>query len=160
LIYKKTNYGQKEISHPRRSIGLKERQLLIMVDGKRTAEDLSKYISLSNVEETLAQLAKLGFVMPAHLQEPIQTNGYTTTTSLSLNLSPDQINAVKELLIKSTDAHLGILGRSLRIKIEDTSNDEEMKVSISQWHMAIRESKTGRNIAHVLMDEVKALIQT
>ena len=160
MIYKKTNYGQEEISHPRRSIGLKERQLLIMVDGKRTAEDLSKYISLSNVEETLAQLAKLGFFMPAYLQEPIQTNGYTTTASLSLNLSPDQINAVKELLIKSTDAHLGILGRSLRRKIEDTSNDEEMKVSISQWHMAIRESKTGRDISHVLMDEVKALIQT
>lgn len=159
LIYKKTNYGQDEVAHPRRSIGLKERQLLIMVDGKRSPEDLAKFISLPNVEETLTQLAKLGYVMPAHQQEANPSNGQTKTISQPLNLSADQINQVKELLLKSTDEHLGILGRSLRRKIEDASNDEQMKVSISQWHMAIRESKTGRDIAHVLMDEVKASIQ-
>lgn len=158
LIYKKTNYGQEEVAHPRRSIGLKERQLLIMVDGKRSADDLAKYISLPNVEETLAQLAKIGYVMPAHLQEVSKSNPFKTTASPELNLSADQINAIKELLLKSTDEHLGILGRSIRRKIEETSNDEQMKLSISQWHMAIRESKTGREIAHVLMDEVKALI--
>ena len=129
-----------------------------MVDGKRSADDLAKYISLPNVEETLAQLAKLGYVMPGHLQEVSKSNPYKTTTSPELNLSADQINAIKELLLKSTDEHLGILGRNLRRKIEETSNDEQMKLSISQWHMAIRESKTGRDISHVLMDEVKALI--
>lgn len=161
MIYKKTNYGQAEISHPRKSIGLKERQLLIMVDGKRSAEELSKYISLPNVEETLVKLAKLGFVIPAHLQEstPQKLNQFNSTTSQTLNLSQDQIKSIKEHLIKTTDLHLGILGRELRRKIEIASNDEEMKVSISQWHMAIRESKTGRDISHVLMDEVKAIIQ-
>lgn len=130
-----------------------------MVDGKRSADDLSKFISLPNVEKTLELLAKLGYVMSAHLQEAKVSNGFTTTTSQALNLSADQLNDVKELLLKSTDEHLGILGRSLRRKIEETSNDDQMKISISQWHMAMRESKTGRDIAHVLMDEVKALIQ-
>ena len=130
-----------------------------MVDGKRSAEDLSKFISLPNVEEVLTQLAKLGYIMPAHLQEVSNSTPYKTTASPELNLSADQINAIKEFLLKSTDEHLGILGRSIRRKIEETSNDEQMKVNISQWHMAMRESKTGRDIAHVLMDEVKVLIQ-
>ena len=159
LIFKKTNYGQEEVAHPRRSIGLKERQLLIMVDGKRSTEDLAKYISLPNIEEALAQLSKLGYVMPAHFQEASESNFYKTTASQDLNLSADQINAIKELLLRSTDEHLGILGRSLRRKIEETSNDEHMKLSISEWHMAMRESKTGRDIAHVLMDELKVLLQ-
>lgn len=96
--------------------------------------------------------------MPAHRQEPIKTNGYKTTNSQTLNLSADQINAIKEHLLKSTDEHLGILGRSLKRKIEIASSDEDMKFIISQWHMAMRDSKTGRDIAHVLMDELKALI--
>jgi hypothetical protein len=158
LIYKKTSYGQEEVANPRRSIGLKERQLLIMVDGKRSAEDLGKFISLENIKDALEFLAKLGFIMPAHIQEPSKTNGYTTTNSQTLNLSANQINSIKEHLLKSTDEHLGILGRSLRRKIEIASSDEDMKVSISQWHMAMRESKSGRDIAHVLMDEVKVLI--
>ena len=158
MIYKKTSYGQEEVSNPRRSIGLKERQLLIMVDGKRSAEDLGKFISLENIKDALEFLAKLGFIMPAHIQEPSKINGYTTTNSQTLNLSANQINSIKEHLLKSTDEHLGILGRSLRRKIEIASSDEDMKVSISQWHMAMRESKSGRDIAHVLMDEVKVLI--
>ena len=158
MIYKKTSYGQEEVLTPRRSIGLKERQLLIMVDGKRSAEDLGKYISLENIKDALEFLAKLGFIMPAHRQEPIKTNGYKTTNSQTLNLSADQINAIKKHLLKSTDEHLGILGRSLKRKIEIASSDEDMKFIISQWHMAMRDSKTGRDIAHVLMDELKALI--
>ena len=159
MIYKKTSYGQEEVATPRRSIGLKERQLLIMVDGKRTAEDLGKFINVPYIKDVLEQLAKLGLIIPAHQQEPTKTNAYTTTSSQALNLTAEQINAIKARLLKSTDEHLGILGRSLRRKIEIASNDEDMKVTISQWHMAMRESKTGREIAHVLMDEIKNLVQ-
>ena len=159
MIYKKTSFGQEEVATPKKAIGLKERQLLIMVDGKRTSEDLGKFINIPNVKETLARLANLGLIISASYQEPSKPFSYTATTSEAFVLTPAQMEAIKEKMLQSTDEHLGILGRNLRKKIEAVNDHEGMKTRISEWHMAMRDSKTGRDISHVLMDEIKSLFQ-
>jgi hypothetical protein len=61
-IYRKTGKGQREVDE--RTSGLEKhiRRLLILIDGQRTAAELSVYIRAGEFESTLARLVEEGFV--------------------------------------------------------------------------------------------------
>jgi hypothetical protein len=162
MIYQKSALGVQEIFSSNRSLGTRQRQVLVLIDGKRSIEDLESFFEKQQLREILATLEQLGFTQ--HLDSPMAAApGRNNTThalpEIAVFLSPDQISTIKQILLNGADDYLGIMGRSLKDKIQNASGFEQLRSSISLWHMALRESKLGRESAGVLMEQINQTIE-
>lgn len=164
VIYQKTPKGIAEIAASERTLNFRQRQVLILVDGKRNHDEIGLYLNQPNMAEMLAELEKLG-----HIHNPAKPAS-APPTRLEIKpaepavetacMSEEQVQHIKSILITSTEQHLGIMGRSLKQKIEAAITDEQIVACTSQWHMALRESKLGREVAGVLMEQVQQARKT
>jgi hypothetical protein len=163
MIYQKSALGLHEIFSSDRSLTTRERQILVLIDGKRSSEELEGFFEKRQVREVLAKLEQLGFIEPVDGQSPPQhTSSYATNyiAESRTDLTQEQIDAIKQILINGADDYLGIMGRGLKEKIQTASDFKKLRNFISLWHMAMRESKLGRESAGVLMHQINQIIES
>jgi len=171
VIYQKTPHGIAEIAATEKTLNFRQRRALILVDGKRSAAEIGVYLNQANMPEILANLEALGHIVdtakpssPQIQPSPIEsrpakpTEVQAAASQKEPTLTELQVHAVKAILISSTEQHLGIMGRSLKQKIEAAQTDEQVIACTSQWHMAMRDSKLGRELAGALMEQVQQLL--
>lgn len=198
MVYEKSFSGQQELNNNQRALNARQRQVLIMIDGKRTKDDLERYLQNLDVGEIIADLERQGYIHTpgkakvAHI--PVVNPSFASNTAATLDQTPAAVSmptqiatevqpqpqslaasspettdddlpidsgklaAVKIILSISAKEHLGLMGRAMIEKIEKIGDRAQLKAVISQWHMAIRESKSGRATASVLIEEVNQLI--
>ena len=71
LVFLKTEKGEAEFSTRAYKLNHALRYVLILVNGKSTVDEIrSKGAGLPNVDETLSQLAELGFIHPQSASKP------------------------------------------------------------------------------------------
>ena len=151
-----------------------------MIDGKRSRYDLEKTLN-QDVGQIVVDLERMGYIYnpqnpnsvpPAASKPPQPTVVRTIEPPAQKPIEADQtaakpedghldsgkLSSIKIILAISTKEHLGIMGRSMLQRIEAVENYDQLKSCISHWHMAIRESKTGKVSAPVLMEEVNQLL--
>ena len=181
MVYEKSFSGQQELNNSQRALNARQRQVLIMIDGKRTQDDLARYLQNLDVAEIIADLERQGYIHTPGQRNPAAKNTATSsatpapqapapnlttpTAPLASAVSDDgrpldsgTLAAVKVILSISAKEHLGLMGRAMVEKIEKIQDRTALLAVISQWHMAIRESKSGRATASVLIEEVHQLI--
>jgi hypothetical protein len=181
MVYEKSFSGQQELNNSQRALNARQRQVLIMIDGKRTQDDLARYLQNLDVAEIIADLERQGYIHTPGQRNPVAKNAFiesaapvakpsvaitpASTPSMELAVSDDDrpldsgtLAAVKVILSISAKEHLGLMGRAMVEKIEKIQDRTALLAVISQWHMAIRESKSGRTTASVLIEEVNQLI--
>lgn len=163
MIYQKSALGMQEIFSSERSLSTRERQVLVLIDGKRSTEELEGFFDKKQLRETLAKLEQLGFTQPldALTSVPHLPNYATNYIADSrITLSPEQMDSIKQILINGADDYLGIMGRGLKEKIQTTTDFKKLRNFISLWHMAMRESKLGRESAGILMHQINQTIES
>lgn len=178
MVYEKSFSGQQELNSNQRALNARQRQVLIMIDGKRTQDDLARYLQNLDVAEIIADLERQGYI-----HTPGQMRPLASTASIPHSAAPVQsalaslpmpeaapvldderpldsgkLAAIKVILSISAKEHLGLMGRAMIEKIEKIEARDQLQAVISQWHMAIRESKSGRATASVLIEEVNQLL--
>ncbi|OAM52801.1 hypothetical protein A7981_05005 [Methylovorus sp. MM2] len=160
VIYKKSDMGLAEISAAKRTLNARQRQVLILIDGQRTLEHLENYLKTSDVASIAQALESLGYIKRTEdivlpHAEPI---AQILPPEPDIHLDNAQMENIKHIVASSADEHLGIMGRSIKKDILDAANHIEIKACVSQWHMAMRESKSGRLLASELMEHVQTII--
>lgn len=137
MIYEKSARGYGEFSNSKRSLTVRERQVLLLVNGIRTLDDLEKFFKKNHLIETLLKLENGGFIQCAEqslsLQSPLFAENLTSANIASANidkvlqaapttaslletglnqpLSSDSLEAVKMILIEACEDYLGLMGR-------------------------------------------------
>lgn len=66
--------------------------------------------------------------------------------------------AIKRIIIETGGEHLGIFSRELLDKTERAQDAEQLRACISQWHMAMQESRSGREKCIHWLNEVNELL--
>lgn len=155
MVYEKTASGIDEMVNSERRLTPKQRQVLIMIDGKRSQEEIEQALPRLPVTDIIAELENGHFVR--NPQKPSQP---AASVSVSKTIEPIVISEktmaeTKDLMIASTSQHLGLMGRAMSEQISKASSYEQLRTCISRWHMAIRESKGGHLIADELMSKVQ-----
>ncbi|PKO25201.1 MAG: hypothetical protein CVU35_05345 [Betaproteobacteria bacterium HGW-Betaproteobacteria-8] len=158
MVYEKTASGIDEIAGNQRRLNPRQRQVLILIDGKRALNEITQSLPRLTVAEIIEELAAQGFIHDPsrpttipHVIEPVPS---------APEISPEQLAETKSILISSTTEHLGLMGRTMVEQISTASSYEQLKACISRWHMAIRESKGGRMIADELMSKVQMTLSS
>lgn len=158
-LYMKSEKGIREFEPHIRTLSLKQRQLLIMVDGVRTSEDLIKLFRNVDAKQMLQDMATLGYIVDNHTgKNPIKEIEPSPKEVLD-TLSSAHLDAIKSFLLSELELQAGIMmNRELVDKINRITNSSDLKPNIARWHMAIRDSKNGRKIADELMGKLHHII--
>lgn len=170
MVYEKSALGFNEFITDKRTLGVRERQVLLLVNGVRKLDDLEKFFKKDLLMDTIKKLESEGYIyLPVEYQQNQQQPQPTPTFPVTLSFldAPDTVDpicpiklaAVKAILIEAADDYLGIMGRGIKAKIEACENEDSLKQCISSWHMAMRESKLGRESASFLMEQVHQTLE-
>jgi hypothetical protein len=187
MVYEKSARGYTEFTNNKRTLNVRERQVLLLVNGIRDLDDLEKFFKKEHLMETLEKLEAGGFIQPTKAYSSATpaitetaTNSVDAPTSPILTASPAAdfsvaslttmsffqtenvnttvnaatIEAVKTILVEATDDYLGLMGRAIRARISACDNETELRNCISSWHMAMRESKLGRESTSFLLQQI------
>jgi hypothetical protein len=155
MVYEKTASGINEIAGTDRQLAPKQRQVLILIDGKRSLEDIVNSLPRLPVADIIQELEKLGFILNPKASKAFNPKLLSTPNDTPLIISEEKMAETKNLLISSTTEHLGLMGRTMNEQIQSATSYEQLRTCISRWHMAIRETKGGRMIADELMSKVQ-----
>jgi hypothetical protein len=156
-VYVKSNLGVREFEAGNRSLSLKHRQLLIMVNGLRTDGDISRMYNSDSAVQMLLDLEKLGYVMPAGAaQKPFENR--IQASPVEYALSHEHLAFIKTFLIEEAQLQLGLMSRDIEQKVTLVQNSDDLQSCIARWHMAIRDSRNGRTVADRLMERLAHLM--
>lgn len=158
MVYEKTASGIDEISGSHRRLTPRQRQVLILIDGRRALADIEKCLPRFTVADIINELEAQGFI-----QDPNQPRKISVSAEQPYEtpeISEQQMAETKNILIASTTQHLGLMGRTMVEQIGSATSYEQLRTCISHWHMALRESKGGRMIADELMSKVQLTLSS
>jgi hypothetical protein len=167
MVYEKSRLGFNEFTNKKRTLGVRERQVLLLVNGVRNLDDLNKFFKKDLLLDTIKKLETEGYIQLPHGQQRPPEFANTFQNPLVLQDIPSKTEAicstkmatVKAILIEATDDHLGIMGRGIKANIETCDNENNLRQTISSWHMAMRESKLGRESASFLMEQIHKTLE-
>jgi len=170
MVYEKSTRGLNEFANNQRTLSVRERQVLLLVNGVRNLDDLNKFFKQDQLLDTIRKLESEGYIQPqqrlqaqqvatANTHAPSVTTYLLETTDQAAPICPTKLASVKSILIEATDDYLGMMGRSIKTKIENCENETSLRQCISSWHMAMRESKLGRESASFLMEQIHQTLE-
>jgi hypothetical protein len=164
-IYQKSPKAVKEFQDGIRTLSLRHRQLLLMVDGTRTSADLAKVFSTIDAEQMLSDLEKLGYLVDKNStamnkgSTDSHANAQDTDKDVLDTITSEHVAFIKTFMINELEIQMGpIMGRDLISKIQKVTDNLELKPCIARWHMAIRDSKNGRTVSDELMGKLHHII--
>lgn len=152
-IYRKTDKGLVEIETRAHRLTPRLRQALIVIDGKRTDDELRKLI-LNQPDETLRALLAGGFIEAvgaapgaapaaagARAPQPTPaTAGAPSTLPGGLPPGAD-LNAVKKAAVRQLTDSVGPVGESLALKIEKCRSPAELQPLLRMAFESIRNTR-------------------
>jgi hypothetical protein len=168
MVYEKSAQGYNEFTNNRRTLSVRERQVLLLVNGVRNMDDLEKFFKKELLTETIIKLELEGFIHPANAQSSgtllnqtsnVSGRFFLSTQASTISINPAKMAAIKAILMNATDDYLGLMGRNLKERIANTENELDLRNCISSWHMAMRESKLGRESTDFLMEQIHQTLE-
>lgn len=169
MVYEKSALGCLEFVNEKRTLPVRERQVLLLVNGIRDINELEKFFKKEHLAETIQKLEAGGFIQRFNANansSGAMTNSVSPTTLSffeaefsDISVTPEKIEAVKALLIEAADDYLGLMGRGIKDQIGKSNNLTTLRTCMSSWHMAMRESKLGRESASFLMEQIHQILE-
>ncbi|MDO9364772.1 MAG: hypothetical protein Q7T58_00285 [Methylotenera sp.] len=163
-VYEKTALGYNEFLNEKRTLHFKERQVLLLINGTRSIDNLEKLFKREHLNELILKLESKGYIQLIGHNPIVEKTSVTHTPYFVSDLTFTTINSeklatIKTILTNATDDYLGIMGRSIKERVEICNNEVSLKSCISTWHMAMRESKLGRESASVLLEQIHQTLE-
>lgn len=151
MMYQKTPKGSQAIATRDHALTPRMRQMLILVDGKRQAEELAKLSGTqAEAPQLLAQLQELGFIEGIASSAPTSAPAPLEPAKPAVTLKEAQRYAVRKL----TDL-MGPGAEALCIRIESTRSTQDFMQAVRNAETVLRDFG-GAQMAASFAQEVLA----
>ena len=148
-VYRKSARGTEALAKRDPALTLRLRSLLILVDGKRTGEELARLSAgLGDADQLLLQLDDLGMIELA--QAPAETSAPAAA-------APPRIVTLQEaqrLAVRRLTDLMGPMAEDLCLRIESTRNAQDLAAQLKRAEGLVRQVK-GALAAAALMQELQ-----
>lgn len=160
---RKSKLDQAEINNKSTALDFKSRQVLILADGQRSLAQLQQMRAGFNVLSIVDRLVAEGYLQRenAELAAPVQMPKVAPAELQRAELprlSAEQIAMAREFMAESTRNHMGILGSTLLDKLKEADDTHQIRSSMAQWHMALRDSRQGRAMADEQLQQLHRML--
>lgn len=170
VVFSKTRKGQDEVETRGGGLTPRVRRVLIMVDGKRTVEDLRGVLAADDLTHTLGMLEEEGYIEMAALKDersgqtrpPAQQAMPAITAFRPLVIQegdPTKLAKARNFMANTVNVFIGTLGAtSLLNRIETADGHEDLRAAFDEWYQAIVTSRDGRREAESLRGKLLEVI--
>jgi hypothetical protein len=133
------------------SVNGKQRQMLRLVDGHRNLDQLSIMLPGRDLVAELADLIALGLITPLADKgsAPAQEKPADSNDPL-----PDGWRAAMVFMKDQATQSMGVMAHPIVALLEKARDSAAARHAVARWHMAMRESRRGRDSA----DEYLAVV--
>jgi len=141
MALSKTDAGRDEIRDRSRKLAAGLRSILLMVDGKRSEQELRELIAaLHAPADAIEQLTSLGLI--ARQMSTTAGAGSTNATTARIEaVAADRYNMLYTLLTESIRAHLGLKGYFVQLKVERCTDAEALSALLPEIATALAKAK-------------------
>jgi len=166
-IFVKTKKGVEEIEKRTSDMSLRVRRILILVDGKRTAEDIHELALADDLNQTLGLLEANGYI--EQIRQPEATalaSGVDegaprefTFRKIPDTPDPNEIEMARHFILNTLYTFCGQWAHLSIVKAASAANThEELRKSFVPWYNAIIETGEGRRRAEELSSSLLKVI--
>lgn len=155
-IFFKTAKALEELSDRRHGLRAKARQLLVLLDGKRTVSDLASLIAQQDLPILIEELQREGFISQTQATTPVPTQAEPISPETTID--PVSLARAKAYLIEISQQHLGLMAAKLQQEIATASDHASVRAALAHWNMALRESRSGAGIATPCLQKARDLL--
>lgn len=151
-IFAKTAKGQEEIEKRTNDIPLRVRRILILIDGKRSVDELRVMAVADDLEQTLDILAKDGFIESGEQKEAQETanNEESPAGHVFRELPPtpdhEDMEKARHFIINTLKTFCGPMSHLSIVKAAAAATThQELRESFLPWREAILGTSSGRS---------------
>lgn len=168
VVFAKTPRGQEELNNRSGDLTPRQRRVLIMVDGKRTVDELRDMLQSDDLQHTLGLLEESGFIEVTSLKDASGSIQPAPAEPLpAINAfrpipdkpNPKELEMARNFIQNSLKtfcgpfAHLEIVEAAFAAKTH-----EEMRWQFDPWFHAIVSTREGRRRAEELRSQLLKVI--
>lgn len=164
VAFAKTAKGHDEISTKAGGLTPRQRRVLIMIDGKRTVDELRSMLLADDLQHTLGMLEEDGFIEVTGDSgkagaPPAPLPSITAFGELPATPDPVRMQQARNFMMNTLNAFVGALGTSsLLDKIENAPDHGALRQLYDEWYHAIVMSREGKREAESLRSKLLAVI--
>jgi hypothetical protein len=147
----KTPKGIEEVARRIHNLSLRERRLLIMIDGSRNCASLAAMISGEDVAATIKKLLAEGFITPLVVGEPEAAKAPAIDEAKRFDMA-------RNFMLNTVSAFLGVFGSGLSEKLEAADSLQALRDLYQSWRDAIRLTPEGQKRGAELEEKLAALL--
>jgi hypothetical protein len=119
-----------------------------MLDGQRDARALETVMPADEVAPILAALIALDLITAASVSE---------APAVVAPAAP-ALAAIKVELIHSAELYLGVMAGDVVARVRQADDASQLLRVLGQWHMAMQDSKHGKEAARALLERTRATL--
>jgi hypothetical protein len=153
LVYTKTAAGRHEVGHRSAGLNARQRTALIMLDGQRDARVLATLMPADQVAPILAALMALGLIIAEGAAAAPAPPGPSVRAAEAPSLA-----AIKAELIHSAELYLGVMAGEVVARVRQAADATQLLRVLGHWHMAMQDSKHGKEAARALLDKTRVTL--
>lgn len=162
-VYAKTDAGRAEVGLRAAGLSGRARTLLIMVDGRKPAAALAGVVPLGQLEALLGGLLDRGLIAPADVAslfapDPVPQAAHEAAHEAAPAL-PAWLVEIKRDMTDTAETYLGLMAAEVVRRIERAGDEAQLNSVLGHWHMAMRDSKRGRDVAEACLARIQARLR-
>ena len=168
VVFAKTASGREEVTHKTAGLTPRQRRALILVDGKRTVDELGSLLQADDLRRTLGLLEEIGLIQIAEkidAGKPQAAAGKTVPPpgaafqKLPAEHDPLRMQQARNFMMNTLTAFVGGLGASsLLERIEKAADHGSLRKLYDEWYHAIVMTRDGRREAEALRGNLLKVI--
>ncbi|MET0858695.1 MAG: hypothetical protein ABWY27_18265 [Telluria sp.] len=165
IVFVKTTKGRAEVAQ--RSAGLtgKHRSILIILDGQKSLRAIGTLLPDDEMAGIVAVLLELALIAPrteAVVFQPaprIGAVGRIATSDGAGQVDAEKLSRTKAMMTDTAETYLGMMASEVVRRIQQAGDETQLLSVVGHWHMAMRESKYGRDVAGIHLEQIKASLR-
>lgn len=150
MVYAKTPAGRAEVAQRSNRLTARQRTLLIMLDGVKPLHALPALPPQAELDQMLDALLTLEMIALVAAPAPVRAAAPAPVPD-----SP-KVALIKSMMISSAEEFLGLMAADVVRRVRKASDEAQLQSVLGHWHMAMRESKYGRDAAGIQLERIKA----
>jgi hypothetical protein len=168
IVFAKSTRGQQEIQQRSGELTPRVRRLLILVDGKRSVDELRQVFPADDLTHSLGLLEETGLIemlTDASLAGPSGTTAQRASLTAFRTLAGgdpanlENLGKARHFMSNTINSFVGTVGTSTLLeRIEQTQSHSELRATYDDWYYAIVTSRDGRREAEALRAKLLEVI--
>lgn len=167
VVFGKTEKGRSEITERSGGLHPRKRRILIMIDGKKSVDDLRELVAADDLTHTLGELEEDGYIEVLTVRDASGSEravegalpSITAFRELAGSSDPEELEKARHFMLNTLRTFCGqYTHMTLMSAVNAAKTHGEMRLLFDDWYRLIVDTRQGRRRAEELRSQLLKVI--